>query len=54
MGATQEYVEQMLTWQTISGRVSEAIRQQAQPTATEEDCPDADLTYAFQHGIHHG
>ena len=47
MGATQEYVEQMLTWQTISGRVSEAIRQQAQPTATEEDARMRTFTYVF-------
>ena len=47
MGATQEYVEQMLTWQTLSGLVSEAIRQQAQPTATEEDARMRTFTYVF-------
>lgn len=47
MGATREYVEQMLTWQTLSGRVSEAIRQQAQLTVTEEDARMRTFTYVF-------
>ncbi len=47
MTATEEIVEKYLTNQTIASKVSEAIKESAEVTVTEEEAAQRTITYAY-------
>lgn len=47
MGASEEYVRMMLTYETYAMRVMEAVKDQAQVTVSREEAAQRTFTYAF-------